>query len=97
MRKSVITLAILAAGLSSAAVAKDMKKATAPTASATRMTDAEMERVTAGHGYGIDTARGVDGDPGRGNAYATNLGTGQYAGPTSVQPGYGKYTAPGQN
>ncbi len=53
MKKIIYTLAILAAA-STAAVAKDHlkqdKKATlrAPTVSATQMTDAEMDKVTAG-------------------------------------------------
>jgi hypothetical protein len=50
MQKLTCVLAILAAA-STAAVAKDLKqekKATAPTVAATEMTDAEMDRVTAG-------------------------------------------------
>jgi hypothetical protein len=52
MMKSVCVLAILAAA-STAAVAKDLKqdkKASAPTVAATQMTDAEMDKVTAGAG-----------------------------------------------
>jgi hypothetical protein len=51
MRKSVCVSAMLAASLSTAAVAKDLKqdkKSTAPTVTATQMTDAEMDKVTAG-------------------------------------------------
>jgi hypothetical protein len=51
MKKSVYVLAILAAAVSTAAVAKDLKqdkKATVPTVAATRMSDAEMDKVTAG-------------------------------------------------
>jgi hypothetical protein len=50
MKKIVYVLAILVAA-STAAVAKDLKqgkKATTPTVSATQMTDAEMDKVTAG-------------------------------------------------
>jgi hypothetical protein len=50
MKKLTCVLAILAAA-STAAMAKDLKqdkKATAPTVSATQMTDAEMDKVTAG-------------------------------------------------
>jgi hypothetical protein len=50
MKKLVYVLAILAAA-STAAVAKDLKqdnKAKAPAVSASQMTDAEMDKVTAG-------------------------------------------------
>jgi hypothetical protein len=50
MKKITCVLAILAAA-STAVVAKDLKqekKATAPTVAATQMTDAEMDKVTAG-------------------------------------------------
>jgi hypothetical protein len=50
MKKIVYALAILAAA-STASVAKDLKqdkKATTPAVSATQMTDAEMDKVTAG-------------------------------------------------
>jgi hypothetical protein len=53
MKKIVYVLAILAAA-STASVAKDLKqdkKATTPAVSATQMTDAEMDKVTAGVGY----------------------------------------------
>ena len=53
MKKLTYVLAILAAA-STAAVAKDLKqdkKATTPAVSATQMTDAEMDKVTAGVGY----------------------------------------------
>jgi hypothetical protein len=53
MRQITCVLAILAAA-STAAVAKDLKqekKASAPTVSATQMTDAEMDKVTAGVAY----------------------------------------------
>jgi hypothetical protein len=58
MKTITCVLAILAA-VSTAAVAKDLKqdkKATAPTVAATQMSDAEMDRVTAGQGFGVATA-----------------------------------------
>jgi len=51
MRKSAYLLAILAASISTAGLAKDLKqdkKSTAPTVTATQMSDAEMDKVTAG-------------------------------------------------
>jgi hypothetical protein len=54
MKKIVYVLAILAAG-STAAVAKDVKqdkKATVPAVAAAQMSDAEMDKVTAG-GYDV--------------------------------------------
>jgi hypothetical protein len=65
MIKSVCVLAILAAAVSTSAVAKDLKqdkKASAPAVSATQMTDSEMDKVTAG-GEGIFSA------PGNANAF----------------------------
>jgi opacity protein-like surface antigen len=58
MKKITCVLAIFAAALT-AAVAKDLKqdkKATAPTVAAAQMTDSEMDRVTAGEGFGVGTA-----------------------------------------
>jgi hypothetical protein len=59
MKKLTCVLAILAAA-STAAVAKDLKqdqKNSAPAVSATQMSDAEMDRVTAGApGNGVGTA-----------------------------------------
>ena len=58
MKKIVYVLAILAAA-STAAVAKDLKqdkKTTAPAVAATQMTDTEMDKVTAGQGFGVQTA-----------------------------------------
>ena len=50
MRKTMLcALAVLAAAVSTSAVAKDLKQdRKAPTMSATRMNDSEMDRVTAG-------------------------------------------------
>jgi hypothetical protein len=66
-KKIVYVLAILAAG-STAAVAKDVKqdkKAKASAVSASEMTDAEMDRVTAGL-YFVNNDQIVD-NPGQGN------------------------------
>ncbi len=74
MKKSALVLAVLAAGLSSAAVAKDLKGQAKATVSApAQMSDAEMDRVTAGTfvpGSGTATAQQ---SPGGGNAYANGL------------------------
>jgi hypothetical protein len=67
MKKIVYILAILAAA-STAAMAKDLKqdkKATAPTVAATQMSDAEMDRVTAGL-YFVNNDHIVN-NPGEGN------------------------------
>ena len=55
MKKLVCVLAALAAAVSTSAVAKDIKQ-NKQAVSATRMSDSEMDRVTAG-------------DPGNGHAY----------------------------
>jgi len=60
MKKTVLcALAVLAAAVSTSAVAKDLKQdRKAPAVSTTQMSDSEMDRVTAGdpgnvgHGYG---------------------------------------------
>jgi hypothetical protein len=54
MTKSLCVIAILAAAVSTTAMAKDIKqdkKDTAPTVAATQMSDAEMDKVTAGVAY----------------------------------------------
>ena len=85
MKKIVYVLAILAAA-STAAVAKDLKqekKATTPAVSATQMTDAEMDKVTAGVGY----ANFVN----PGEVYVTIFTNGQGPNPPDgkiVDPGY---------
>jgi hypothetical protein len=62
MKKSLYVFAILAATISTSAMAKDLKqdkKATtnAPALSAAQMSDAEMDKVTAGDaGFGLSTA-----------------------------------------
>jgi hypothetical protein len=58
MKKITCVLAILAAA-STAALAKDLKQgkqAPAPAVVATQMSDAEMDKVTAGQGFGVETA-----------------------------------------
>jgi hypothetical protein len=55
MRKSVFVLAVIAAAGSSVAFAGEVKqtKAAAPVVKATTMTDAQMDKVTAGDAGGI--------------------------------------------
>jgi hypothetical protein len=96
MRKSVYVLAILAAALSTAAVAaedlKQDKKATAPAVSATQMSDSEMDKVTAGAGAGagVDGALLHGGNPNLCPACDTH----NYAQPTpGSPPGFGLGTA----
>jgi len=88
MKKSVYVLAILAAAISTSAVAKDLKqdkKATAPTVKATVMNDAEMDKVTAGgpgaSDFGLGVACGASGSsppcgltPGLGTGTAASTG-----------------------
>ena len=67
MRKLVYAFAIIAAAASTAAVAGEIKqdqKSATPTVSATQMSDAEMDKVTAGvEGRGILTAIGTGNPP----------------------------------
>jgi hypothetical protein len=88
MKKIVYVLAILAAA-STAAMAKDLKqdkKATVPTVAATQMSDAEMDKVTAGQGQGINTAHDHGG-------VARALGLPSFVLPTGGSPGLGRCTA----
>jgi hypothetical protein len=58
MKKLTYVMVILAAA-STAAMAGDLKQdknAPAPTVAATQMNDAEMDKVTAGQGFGVQTA-----------------------------------------
>jgi hypothetical protein len=60
--KSVYMFAILAAAVSTSAMAKDLKQnqpANSPTVSATQMSDAEMDRVTAGANPGDSAGLGI--------------------------------------
>ncbi len=86
MRKSAYLLAIVAAAVSTAAVAKDLKqdkRATAPAVSATQMTDAEMDKVTAGDA------------PNQGGPYSVSVGaaglTQEVGGPFNARFGYNGY------
>ena len=79
MKKSVCVLAVLAAAVSTSAVAKELKQKQAPTVSATQMTNSEMDKVTAGaglwHGQGglvNGFGRGT-GAPGNGNGQGGGL------------------------
>jgi ABC-type Fe3+ transport system substrate-binding protein len=79
MRKSAYLLAILLAAASTAAVAKDLKqekKATASTVAATEMTDAEMDKVTAGGSIEIGPNANVPYHTNNGpvNLYINNTG-----------------------
>jgi hypothetical protein len=70
MKKSVCVLAVLAAAVSTSAVAKELKQnKQAPTVSATQMTNSEMDKVTAGAQGG--QGNGWGGGEGLGNP--TNL------------------------
>jgi hypothetical protein len=91
MRKSAYLLAILVAAVSTAAVAKDLKqgkKSTAPTVTASQMSDAEMDKVTAGDA------------PNQGGPYSVSVGaaglTQEVGGPfTQAQGGpinYGRFS-----
>ncbi len=87
MMKSVCVIAILAAAVSTSAVAKDLKqdqKTTAPVTSAKQMNDADLDKVTAGAaanpdpGIGRDTAASVGADLGQSGIhvpYGKGLGT----------------------
>ena len=79
MRKSVFVIAVIAAACSSVAFAgevKQDKKAPAPTVKATTMSDADMDKVTAGfstdnngaNGGGIGASSNLTYPPGRGAA-----------------------------
>ena len=79
MKKSVCVLAVLAAAVSTSAVAKDLKQnKQAPTVSATQMTNSEMDKVTAGAGLGHGQG-GVGNGFGRGTGAPGN-GNGQGGG-----------------
>ena len=81
MQKLTCALAILAAA-STAAVAKDLKqgkKSAAPTVTASQMTDAEMDRVTAGLSfvnYGPTGGYNPINNPGVGNMPGCNCASG---------------------
>jgi opacity protein-like surface antigen len=76
MTKSVCVLAILAAAVSTSAVAKDLKQnKQAPTVSATQMTDSEMDRVTAGLAFFNGKGDFVL-NPGQGKALGIGRGNG---------------------
>jgi len=67
MSKSVFVIAVIAAACSSVAFAEEVKqdkKATAPVVKATTMSDAQMDKVTAGDGIGHAYAFGKEPGPG---------------------------------
>ena len=65
MKKTALcVLAVLAAAVSTSAVAKDLKQSKqAPALSATQMTNSEMDKVTAGAGQGNAWAFGKSDEP----------------------------------
>jgi hypothetical protein len=76
MKKSVCVLAVLAAAVSTSAVAKELKQnKQAPTVSATQMTDSEMDRVTAGFAF-INGKGDLVINPGQGNHFGIGRGNG---------------------
>jgi hypothetical protein len=83
--KKVFLLAVIGAACSSVAFAGEVKqtKAAAPVVKATTMSDAQMDKVTAGAGFGNFTANGMFG-PGNGNPMGD---------PTSRGKGLGNCTA----
>jgi hypothetical protein len=91
MRKLVYAFAILAAAASTAAVAKDLKqekRAAAPTvSSAAQMSDAEMDRVIGGFGFGLTTAETGSGTAPPAATFLLDLGNAVF------HPGYGNSTA----
>jgi hypothetical protein len=76
MIKSVCVLAVLAAAVSTSAVAKDLKQdRKAPAVSATQMTDSEMDRVSAGFTFTNGKGDQVV-NPGQGHAFGINKNPG---------------------
>ena len=75
MNKSVCVLAVLAAAVSTSAVAKDLKQnKQVPTVSATQMTNSEMDKVTAGAQGGLGNGFGEGtGAPGNGKGQGGGL------------------------
>jgi hypothetical protein len=80
MKKSALcVLAVLAAAVSTSAVAKDLKQKK-QAVSATQMSESEMDRVTGGLEFytgGPDGGRFIS-NPGRGNAFGIGRGNGAY-------------------
>jgi len=89
MNKITYLLVILAA-TSTAAVAKESKKPTTPTMTANQMTDAEMDRVTAGLYFVNGDGQTVN-NPGQGNlpgCYCAS-GIGRFYGTPAVDTAHG--------
>jgi hypothetical protein len=82
MKKSVFVIAVIAAACSSVAFAgevKQDKKATAPAVKATNMSDAQMDKVTAGFSSDNNGLRGGGGlGNGHGHGYFRNNGNGRF-------------------
>jgi hypothetical protein len=87
----VFVLAVIGAACSSVAFAGEVKqtKTVAPVVKATTMSDAQMDKVTAGNGFGIATAAGLAG-PGAGNGKP--MGEPGENGKSPVNPGFGVRT-----
>jgi hypothetical protein len=82
MRKTVIAVAALAAALSTAALAKEIK--------GKQMNDAEMDKVTAGQGQGVDTACfSANGTPA---CFRPDYVHNAYGAAVNVAPGHGTLT-----
>jgi len=71
MRKSVFMLTVMAAACSSVAFAGEVKKdnAHAPAVKATTMSDADMDKITAGAGFGLLTVFSNNGGFANGNPH----------------------------
>ena len=74
MKKSVCVLAVLAAAVSTSAVAKDRKQ-NKQAVSATQMSDSEMDRVTAGFAF-LNGKGDLVINPGQGHAFGINKNLG---------------------
>ena len=103
--KALILATAMAVGFASYASAAEVKKDTkkAPVVASKAMTDADMDKVTAGQGFGVYTAfienpsgTGASGPP---NGIPTGIGTAYEAGglgrgnPPGGVPFFGNYTA----
>ena len=69
-------LAVLAAAVSTSAVAKDLKQ-NKQAVSATQMSDSEMDRVTAGLAFYTGGGKFIS-NPGQGHAYGIGRGNGAF-------------------
>jgi opacity protein-like surface antigen len=85
MKKSLLVAALIAAACSTAFAAEvKQDKAQVPVVKAQTMTDAHMDKVTAGAGYGLTTALSGPGSP--------QGSPGTNGNSPNVNPGYGNCT-----